>query len=211
MELLLIPLAGLWSMDRSTAFNFMISRPLVVAAVIGGISGNFIWCFAGGILFEIIGLMDMPVGTRISRDSTFAAFVFAYVIAHLPVVTTEYCFFTLIIAYVLVFPATYSIVFTRWINKKLYQRSPHRESFLIWTGQAIAFARGVIVYAGGAVLISWLIEYAAGRLIVPSVSFLWLVIFFCFLAGYFSGFLTASMRLKIALLLLGGAFAWLIL
>jgi PTS system mannose-specific IIC component len=212
MELaILILLAGLWSMDRSTAFNFMISRPVVVSATIGALCGNFSWCIMGGMLFEIVGLMDLPMGTRISKDDTFGAFFYAYVIANMPTVTVGYSVFIMVIAYLLIYPSTYSIVFTRWLNKKLYQHMPAQEGFLIWSGQAISFVRGVVVYLGVAVLASYFVNHSAGLLVLPHVGFLVLVALFCFFTGYFAGFFTATVRLKIGLLLLGGAFAWLIL
>ena len=198
-------------MDRRTAFNFMLSRPVIVAAAIGGICGNFTWCLAGGVLLEIIGLMDLPVGTRISKDDTFAAFAYSYVISGLSEVTPEYCFFILIISYLLMYPVTYTIVFTRWINKILYLSYPRKEGMLIFAGQAISFLRGVIVYAGGSVVLNWFIKDTAGKIIIPEINFLWLVVIFCFVAGYFSGFLHESARMKTILLLLGGAFAWIIL
>ena len=208
---LLVPMAGLWSMDRSTAFNFMISRPVVVAAVIGALCGNFGWCLFGGVIFEISGLTDLPVGTRISKDDTFGAFVYSYITSMMPEITLDYAIFTALIAYVLVFPATYTIVFIRWINKQLYIRYPGREGFLIVSGQVIAFIRGVVVYLGGAVLVNAVLRATYGHIMLPGVSMLIIVAGLALFAGYFSGFLHDSLRVKTALLIAGGVFSWLVL
>ncbi len=86
MFFLLVPLAGLLSMDRLTAFNFMLSRPLVVSALIGAVGGNFLWCLVGGVFFELVGLLDLPVGTHIACEDTFGAFAYSVLAVWMPIV-----------------------------------------------------------------------------------------------------------------------------
>lgn len=212
MNWVLLPLSGILSMDRNTAFNFMISRPFFVAALIGGLFGNVQWCILGGIVFEVSGLLDLPVGTRVNRDDTFAAFVYSCVISTLQSVTLEQALLVMLFSYILMYPATSTIFFTRWLNKRLYLKFPqNKEGLLILAGQAISFIRGVIIYNAGAYIVSAMYNAVNSKLVLPDIPPVVGIIVVCFVGGYFSGLFHNSVKLKAVLLLSGGVLSWLLL
>ncbi len=78
--------AGLISVDRFAAFNLMLSRPIVVALILGLIFGNPDECFFYiGLVFEAVGLIDVPFGTRIPKEDSFGTFAACTLFAVLPI------------------------------------------------------------------------------------------------------------------------------
>ncbi len=78
--------AGLISVDRFAAFNLMLSRPIVVALILGLIFGNPDECFYIGLVFEAVGLIDVPFGTRIPpKEDSFGTFAACTLFAVLPI------------------------------------------------------------------------------------------------------------------------------
>jgi PTS system mannose-specific IIC component len=202
-------LAGLFSMDRLTAFNFMVSRPLVVSAIIGGIGGNLYWCVVGGVFFELVGIMDMPLGTRISTDDTFGAFVHSVCVVYSGVDDMGGAFITALIAFVMIFPATFSINLQRHINGLLLRRNPQKIAELIIFGQLLSFFRGVVVYTFGAVVLimCYAVLHTYVQIHVTAFAAAPPLMLIC---GYFAHFFNSPGLKKAALLLTGGVLSWII-
>ncbi len=211
-----LPVAGLLAMDRRTAFNFMFSRPLVISVVIGIVGGNMNWCLLGGVFFEIIGLMDLPVGTRVSLDDTFGAFAYSIFTVYTQTPTLESSLLAIIIAFTLIFPVTAAVFFIRWCNKLLLlsamkNSTAGKEIRLIAAGQALSFLRGVICYAAGTLLLIKTHAFLTTYFEIKHIAMPTVAIIACLIAGYFSGFFHSSLKTKVVFLLAGGVFSWLLL
>ena len=72
---------GLIWLDRYQVFQFMISRPIVGAGVVGAILGDLSAGIASGVLFELLWLRRPPVGGFIAPDVTLASVATAAVSA----------------------------------------------------------------------------------------------------------------------------------
>ncbi|MDQ7781502.1 MAG: PTS sugar transporter subunit IIC [Desulfomonilaceae bacterium] len=81
-ETLLAGIAGslLW-LDRFQLCQFMVSRPIVSAPLVGWIVGDFAAGVAAGLLYEFLWLRTPPVGGFIAPDSTLASIATAAVSA----------------------------------------------------------------------------------------------------------------------------------
>ncbi len=66
-------LGGILHMDRTCAFQFLISRPIVVASIIGAALGDFTIGLKSGMILEILWLGIQPLGTSIPPDDTLVA------------------------------------------------------------------------------------------------------------------------------------------
>jgi len=58
------------SLDRKVAFQFMVSRPIVVAPTIGILLGNPSGGLSAGILFELLYIGDLPIGGYLPSHET---------------------------------------------------------------------------------------------------------------------------------------------
>ncbi|MCP3676686.1 MAG: PTS sugar transporter subunit IIC [Deltaproteobacteria bacterium] len=72
------------SLDRKVAFQCMVSRPIIVAPIIGILLGNPSGGLSAGILFELLYIGDLPIGgylpsheTAITAVSTAVALICA--------------------------------------------------------------------------------------------------------------------------------------
>lgn len=72
---------GAISLDRTAAFQTMVSRPIVTAPLIGWILGNPLLGLAVGVILELLFIGDLPVGTHIPVNETGLAVVITAVIA----------------------------------------------------------------------------------------------------------------------------------
>ncbi len=66
-------LGGLCYLDRTAAFQVMLHRPLVVAALTGAVFGNFAAGAQVGAVLELLYIARLPVGASIPPDDTGAA------------------------------------------------------------------------------------------------------------------------------------------
>lgn len=66
---------GVLSLDRTAAFQTMISRPIVTAPVIGCLLGNVEAALVVGIALELIFIGDLPVGSYIPVHETAVAVI----------------------------------------------------------------------------------------------------------------------------------------
>jgi mannose PTS system EIIC component len=66
----------LW-LDRFQVFQFLVSRPIVAAPLVGWAAGDVSCGLASGILFELLWLKRLPVGGHIAPDACMASMVLA--------------------------------------------------------------------------------------------------------------------------------------
>ncbi|MDR2884338.1 MAG: hypothetical protein LBV09_04455 [Deferribacteraceae bacterium] len=215
MSLFWIPLAGLFAMDRRAAFNFMLSRPFVVSAIMGLIGDNLIWCLIGGIFFEIIGLMDLPVGTKISRDDTFGAFAYSLTVITCYIHSYDAALVALVLSFIMMLPSTLTVRYRRHVNAQLFtifqERSwlERHEGLLMFIGELLSFIRGMFIYSIGALIVIFLYALIY-RHVISDIPTSALILLCCLFGGYFSGFFQARGWSKMLFLFAGGAAQWLI-
>lgn len=210
-------LSGLASVDRLAGMNIMLSRPIVIAGIVGFIFGTPVMCLMVGILFEFVGMVEVPVGTVITHDDTFAGYASALLVgmgaASHNAISLLFCIFITILV---MYPVTLSDRYCRRFNRTLVLQSLKSgsqdfESKLITAGLAIAFLRGVIVYNFGAFVI-WCCLYVIDNIHntahAPYVSLMIVGMFMC---GYLVRFLTVNTVLKVGLLMCGMVFGWFVL
>ena len=70
----LILFSGFISVDRLAGLNIMLSRPIVVSGIIGIVFGDIYAALMMGLIFEFIGMLEVPVGTTITHDDTFGGY-----------------------------------------------------------------------------------------------------------------------------------------
>ena len=194
----------------------MISRPLIIATIIGMMFGQIFYCFTVGALFEIIGLIDVPVGTHIPRDDTFAAYSASLLIG-LNIINTAS---DLLIAILLIILFTYPVTFTEKLLRKFnqmyfirYRKRKHSSDIspLIYRGILLSFVRGIIVYNLTFLIIEYLITQLQNLLELNGNIYkaIFLLIVFC--AGYLVRFLNFKSIYKYLALLAGLFIGWLFL
>lgn len=71
--LLLSAVCGLLGLDATGAFQVMVSRPLVVGGVVGGLLGQPALGLAVGSLVEMLWMGGVPIGSVVPPDGTTAA------------------------------------------------------------------------------------------------------------------------------------------
>ena len=214
MTFLWVFCAGFWSMERMNAFMFMLSRPIVVAFLMGAATGRLGWCIIGGIFFEIIGLNDIPVGTRIPVDDTFGAFAYCFIIAYTGhTLSLEIALLALIASFLFMLPISLSAILVRWLNKLLYRSymGKGQEGHLIFWGQALSFMRGVLFYSLGTLCAFFLFEATYNIMTPKTVTMSTLLVLGSLISGYFLGFFHTKLPAKFALFSLGGVLSWLLI
>lgn len=207
--------AGIISVDRFAAFNFMLSRPIVVSFILGLIFGNQQGCFYIGLVFEAVGLIDVPFGTRIPKEDSFGAFAACTLFAILPIAHSDEFVLGFLLTILFMFPVTLTCGLSRHINKKLYLRQYNRGHVkpgrLLAIGVLVSFLRGVVVYSAGTALIYILYNFLHGRLVSRVDLFFFAMMVFTFLTGYILRFLTVKSYLKYIVFLCGLALGWVML
>lgn len=207
--------AGLISVDRFAAFNFMLSRPIVIGFVLSIIFNNHYECFYIGMVFEAVGLIDVPFGTRIPKEDSFGAFAACMLFILLPINHSDEFILGFLLTIVLMFPVTFSTLFVRNINKNLLLRQQKRGRVkpgqLLVIGFAVAFLRGVIVYGLGTLLLYSLYNFLHGHLESNFKLLLFVLMVFTFLAGYILRFLTVKSTVKYFVFAAGLLFGWVML
>ena len=72
-------------MDRTHAFQFMVSRPVVAAPIVGIFTGNFVMALFIGAVIELMWIREIPIGAVVPPDETTLASLVASVgILNLP-------------------------------------------------------------------------------------------------------------------------------
>jgi len=207
--------AGLISVDRFAAFNFMLSRPIVIGFVLSIIFGNHYECFYIGLVFEALGLIDVPFGTRVPKEDSFGAFAACMLFIILPISHSDDFILGFLLTIVLIFPVTFTTLFTRTLNKQLLQRQQAkgkvRPGQLLALGLLISFIRGVVVYSAGTLILYSLYTFIHGHLESNFNLLIFVLMVFTFLSGYILRFLTVHSSLKYIVFGLGLLVGWVIL
>lgn len=74
LELIVIALfGGLISLDRTAAFQLMVSRPIVAAPLVGIILGDPLTGLKLGLLLELLWIGYLPVGSSVPPDETLVS------------------------------------------------------------------------------------------------------------------------------------------
>ena len=215
---LIVLFSGLISVDRLAGLNIMISRPLVVSGVIGIIAGDITTAFMFGLIFEFIGMQEVPVGTTVADDDTFGGYAGAFlavfgIVPYNAISILATIFFISVVMY----PVSYTDKLYRYINriflnKGLEKYKDSTENQLISLGFIFAFIRGLIVYNLGFLLVFVcvslfnLIDFNSTPNYEPLIA---LTIIATFLGGYFMRFLVINNLMKFLLLSCGLAVGWL--
>ncbi len=213
----LIIFSGFISVDRFAGLNIMISRPIIVSGIIGIVFNDIYAALMIGLIFEFIGMLEVPVGTTIVHDDSFGGYAGASTVLIGYVSPDAFNILTVIfIVSLLIYPVTLSDKWFREINRYLVQKSvvnnkAGNENELIALGIFLAFVRGVIVYNAGLIIVLIFInimnnfEIYFTDLYKPVVA---LIIIAAFMSGYLLRFLIINRIYKVLLLALGIAAGW---
>lgn len=215
--LFLIIFSGFISIDRCAGLNVMISRPIVVSGIIGIVLGNVYAALMIGLIFEFIGMLEIPVGSTIVHDDTFGGYAgtIALLLGYVKYDAVNILAAIFIIS-LLMYPVTSSDRLFREINRYFVKKSiknheSNNENKLILLGIFLAFIRGIIVYNAGLIIIFIFmniiskIEVYFNNLYSPIVA---LTIIITFMSGYLLRFLIINKVSKIFLLALGIIVGW---
>ncbi|MGA1861588.1 hypothetical protein OWM07_01685 [Deferribacter thermophilus] len=214
--LIIFLLSGLISVDRNSALNIMISRPIFISMLIGIMFDNFYLLLLVGILFELIGLIDLPVGTHIPRDDSFMTYVTCLVFSHVNVDNIFKVFLLLLLVVVFSYPATFTESIVRKLNQGLYLKNRLKgyrfpiTKVITW-GIMISYFRGVIVYN----ILFFLLYYIYIQVINIKLNFIfneniteYLILLICFVSGYLIRFLNLKSIIKYLVFIFGVMSAW---
>ncbi|BAI80521.1 conserved hypothetical protein [Deferribacter desulfuricans SSM1] len=213
---LMLLISGLISVDRNSALNLMISRPIFIAMFIGLLFGNFYTIFLVGILFELIGLIDLPVGTHIPRDDSFMTYVACLVLTYINVDNVYKLFILITLVIIFSFPVTFTDLIVRKINQNIYLKNRVKGynfpiSKVISWGVILSFFRGVIIYNA----IFFLVYYIYTQIVSINIKFSFdkdlnsfLILIICFASGYLIRFLSFKSVVKYLIFTLGIIMGW---
>lgn len=200
----------------------MISRPIVASGIIGILFGNITYALMAGIVFEFIGMLEVPVGTTVTHDDTFGGYAASVLIASnaipMSAISVLACIF---VTSLIMYPVTESDKIYRKINKYLLDKNIKNnesggESRLIFIGIIIAFVRGAVFYNAGLFAVLFLVKII-GNIENMENSALYdepviaLTIIAMFMGGYLLRFLTVNNIYKILLLTSGMIAGWFII
>lgn len=210
-------LSGFASLDRLAGLNVMLSRPFVVAGIIGYVFDNLHLCLFIGVIFEIMGMLEVPVGVSVANDDTFggyaASLLAATGAASHNAVSLLFCVCAVV---VMMYPVTLSDKYCRSFNGWLIAQSIKNsrddfESRLISYGLAVSFIRGVIIYNAAAAVI-WVFLYFIDKIHNTSYSpYISLILLAVFLGGYLVRFFFVGAFFKVGLLTAGIMAGWFLL
>lgn len=99
---------GLLWLERFQAFQLLIARPIVGAALVGAILGDLSAGLASGVLFELLWLRRPPVGGFIPPDVTLASVVTAAVASGLRSDTSLNLTSTVFFCFVVLLPVCFA-------------------------------------------------------------------------------------------------------
>ncbi len=213
----LIIFSGFISIDRLAGLNIMISRPIIVSGIIGIVFNDIYAALMIGLIFEFIGMLEVPVGTTIAHDDTFGGYAgaSAVLLGYIDSDAVNILAAIFIIS-ILMYPVTLSDKGFREINRYLVKKSvinnkTGNENKLVALGIFLAFIRGVIVYNAALIIILVFmsiisnIEHHFTNLYKPVIV---LTIIATFMSGYLLRFLIINRLYKVLLLALGMAAGW---
>ena len=209
----LILLTGIISIDRNNALNLMISRPIVISLIFYLFVEDSSVIILIGMLYEIYGVIDIPVGTHIPKDDSFATYCSSMAIAFGSITNSLDFLLMILLSLVLMYFATFTEGYTRKVNRVLYNKvESHitfKPNYLISLGIAISFLKGVVVYNLGAILLIILLNFIS--LEADYNIGLYACILITVVAAYFIDYFEIFGYKKYLLLLCGFLMGWLII
>ncbi len=215
-----IILSGIISVDRVAGLNIMISRPVIVSGILGMLYGDIITALMMGLIFEFIGMLEVPVGTTITHDDTFGGYVSSLIIL-LGIINRDVfsILTTIFVISILMYPVTYSDKFFRSINNHIIRKNIStyeevQENKLIILGISLAFLRGVLVYNAGFLVVFVIMKYFNSLIAdihIEGDSILALTVIAAFMFGYILRFLIVNRVYQVIILSLGLITGWLLL
>lgn len=212
---LLVIFSGIISVDRRSGLHFMLSRPLPVALVVGLLTDNIYLCTLAGIMIEIYGSVDVPVGTRVPKDDTFFSYVISLVIGLGIVDDPVKMLISIFLCLIFIYPVTFTEYVLRKINNSLlnsfYKKSMSNPSKKIFYGVFLSFLRGVIFYNGVFFIISFILNHLNFKLKIHDNVPLYLVLLSVFMAGYLVRFFSLNSIHKYLLFFIGASLGWFLL
>lgn len=213
----LLILSGLSSVDRLAGLNIMLSRPIVVSGIVGYIFGNIELCLLIGILFEFLGMLEVPVGTTITLDDTFGGYASSVLIS---IGAASYNAISLLICVsiivLLMYPVTMTDKYCRSFNGKLIENAfkynkEDYESRLILFGLLISFLRGLFVYNIMTIAV-FVILIFVDKIHNTSYSvYASIILLSIFMIGYLVRFFSVRFVIKFVFLLSGICIGWFML
>lgn len=218
---ILIIFSGIISIDRLAGLNIMLSRPIVVSGIVGLIFGNVVLALMIGIIFEFIGMLEVPVGTTIVHDDSFGGYTASILFAS-HIISADYMniLLAILILSLLIYPVTYTDKYYRKINMKILDRSIKKkeknyEKKLIFIGLLMAFFRGIFVYNICLILVYIIIKFIDTNLNVTAFpvydSSIAFSLTLLFMGLYLLDFLIINKIFKLIILSAGFVFGWLVI
>lgn len=197
------------SLDRFAALHVMISRPIVIATIVGLLTSNLYLTFYIGILIEIFGLIDVQVGTRIPREDSFVAFVISVLVGNGYFTSVSKFLVILLLLLLLMYAANMTEELVRNINKKVFTKYPY-SNWPILFGVVVSGLRGVLVYSAGVYFCILVIDYLGGIFKHGHNIKTYSIFISILLSGYLLRFLSFKSLYKYIIFLLGLFLGWLI-
>ncbi len=217
--ILLFFLSGFASLDRVAGINIMLSRPIVITSIIGIAFNQILICILIGAIFEFIGMLEVPVGTVILKDDTFAGYSSSVLISLGAISHNNLSILlAIILVTLMIYPVTLTDIYCRKLNKLMITRAfnetksnTNSDGFLIRIGLLVSFIRGVVVYNLATFLI-FLTLHNIGYFAKQEVSpIYYLVLLFILLMGCLFRFLNGELFMKLIFLVIGFIASWIIL
>jgi mannose/fructose/N-acetylgalactosamine-specific phosphotransferase system component IIC len=148
---------GLAALDRTEAYQTMLSQPLVIGLIVGFLLRDVYTGIKIGILIQLLYLWVLPIGTAILPDpaigGTVGTFGFIVLLRSFPNRTDSVLFFTLLYTLAFTAFAGWTLIGQRELNLKLIQKADlyaetgeisKIDKLFLW-GLLGSFGRGVIL------------------------------------------------------------------
>ena len=155
--ILVMTLGGLAALDKTEAYQTMLSQPLVIGLIVGLILKDLQTGIKIGILLQLIYLWVLPIGSAVFPDpaigGTVGTFGFIALLRFFPERSSSVLFFTVIYTVVLALFAGWTLIKQRELNLKLIRKADRyakevqisKIKTLFFWALLGSFGRGVIV------------------------------------------------------------------
>jgi len=212
--ILLIIFSGLISVDSRAAFHLMVSRPLFISLVIGILTSNVYLCLLAGIMIEIYGSIDVPVGTKVPKDDTFFAYVLSLLIGF-GILNSPTDFITgVLLCIIFIYPVTFLEQVVRKINLTMYESFMKKNLLnpggLLFRSFMLSFLKGAVAYNIAFFVISFILTQLELDFEIFGETYQYVTIVIMFLVGYIIRFLSFKSLYKYIVLLVGLTVGWFI-
>ncbi|MEF3255369.1 MAG: hypothetical protein K6348_07405 [Deferribacterales bacterium] len=210
MTIPLILLGGIASLDRFLALHMLLSRPFVISIIVGLLTSNLTYTFYVGLLIEFYGIIDVQVGTRLTREDTFLAYVLSLLVG-LGYITDTFMFLLILLIFLIImYPVGYTEVFVRDLNKFFLKRTKLTSSKIILIGSLMGIVRGIILYPLGFFIGVEIVSYFQNHVHWGGNFKFYSVFLTILLSGYVLRLLVVKSSYKYILFLIGLFLGWLI-